>query len=71
VANEGRLVAFVSKEEAERALERLRAGPQGPGACRIGTVEKEEKEGLVTLESEIGATRILDMLSGEQLPRIC
>lgn len=70
VANEGRLVAFVAPADAERALAAMRADAQGRGACRIGTVA-ESAEGLVTLRSPIGANRILDLLSGEQLPRIC
>lgn len=70
VANEGCLIAFVPAGQAERALACLRGHPQGAGACRIGSVTDEE-DGMVTLSSEIGATRILDMLSGEQLPRMC
>ncbi len=70
VANEGRLVAFVPESEAERALALMREDPAGTGACLIGRV-KSSPAGLTTLTSEIGATRIVDMLSGEQLPRIC
>ncbi len=70
VANEGRFVAFVPPEDAERALSLLRAHPLGEGAALIGTAE-EAAEGLVTMRTRIGATRIVDMLSGEQLPRIC
>jgi hydrogenase expression/formation protein HypE len=70
VANEGRMVAFVPEPEAERALGILRAHPQGCSAVRIGRVEGETP-GLVTLRSRIGASRVLDLLSGEQLPRIC
>jgi hydrogenase expression/formation protein HypE len=65
VANEGRFIAFVAAEDAERALAIL-----GEDARTIGTV-MEETNGLVTLRSAIGANRIVDMLSGEQLPRIC
>lgn len=68
VANEGRFVAFVPERSAEAALATLRA--HGAGAQRIGTVASAEKP-LVTIRSRIGATRILDLLSGEQLPRIC
>ena len=50
--------------------EQMRAHPLGAQACIIGTV-KEDNPGLVTMRSRIGATRIVDMLSGEQLPRIC
>lgn len=65
VANEGRFIAFVAPEDAARALNVL-----GPEAVAIGVVESEAS-GLVMLESAIGAQRIVDMLSGEQLPRIC
>lgn len=70
VANEGRFVAFVAAKDAERALGILRAHAQGAGACRIGAVATEGS-GMVILKSRIGAGRILEMLSGEQLPRIC
>jgi hydrogenase expression/formation protein HypE len=70
VANEGRFVAFVDPAHADRALSILQAHPLGAGASLIGTVV-EEPAGLVTLKSRIGATRVVDMLSGEQLPRIC
>ena len=70
VANEGRFISFVPARDAEKALETMRAHPLGTQACIIGTV-MDEKPGLVTLRSRIGATRIVDMLSGEQLPRIC
>jgi hydrogenase expression/formation protein HypE len=70
VANEGRFVAFVPAAQADRALTLLRGDPQGTGACVIGEVTTETSA-LVTLRSRIGASRLLDMLSGEQLPRIC
>jgi hydrogenase expression/formation protein HypE len=70
VANEGRFVAFVPAQEADRALEILRSIPVSNGAVRIGSVQSDPA-GTVVLKSRIGATRILDMLSGEQLPRIC
>jgi hydrogenase expression/formation protein HypE len=70
VANEGRFVAFVAAADAERALALLRAHPLGQGAAVIGQVA-EENDGLVVMKSAIGASRIVDMLSGEQLPRIC
>lgn len=68
VANEGRFVAFVAPQDAERALNILR--DFSDNAALIGQVA-EQPAGLVTLKSRIGAHRILDMLSGEQLPRIC
>ncbi|HNU99876.1 MAG: hydrogenase expression/formation protein HypE [Verrucomicrobia bacterium] len=70
VANEGRMIAFVPESDADRALAIMRALPVGDGACRIGSV-LSDSPGLVTLKSRIGARRILDLLSGEQLPRIC
>jgi hydrogenase expression/formation protein HypE len=70
VANEGRFVALVPTAQAEQALAVMRGHPLGSEACLIGAVQ-ENHSGMVTLRSKIGATRILDMLSGEQLPRIC
>jgi hydrogenase expression/formation protein HypE len=70
VANEGRFIALVPAACAERALDVLKEHPLGSEARLIGTVHSEPA-GLVTLRSKIGATRVLDMLSGEQLPRIC
>jgi hydrogenase expression/formation protein HypE len=70
VANEGRFVCFVPPHQAELALARMRASALGAGACRIGEVA-DGTAGLVTMRSAIGASRIVDMLSGEQLPRIC
>jgi len=71
VANEGRFVAFVSPGDAERALQLLCVHPLGAGASVIGRVAESHPHGLVTMTTEIGATRVVDMLSGEQLPRIC
>ena len=70
VACEGRFAVFLPEREAERALAILRAQPDGAGACRIGKVG-EQRSAKVLLKSAIGAQRILDMASGEQLPRIC
>ena len=70
VANEGRFVAFVTARDADRAVDILKRHAVCAGARRIGTVD-EAPAGLVTLRSGIGATRVIDMLSGEQLPRIC
>ena len=70
VANEGRFISFLPAREAEQALQQMRAHPLGAQARIIGTVSDDDS-GLVTLRSRIGATRIVDMLSGEQLPRIC
>jgi len=70
VANEGKLLAIVAREAAGAALEVLRSHPLGAQAVIIGEVV-EEHPGKVYLRSRIGAERIVDMLSGEQLPRIC
>lgn len=70
VACEGRFVAFVAAADADRALAVLRAHPVSAGACRIGTVESGT-DGLVTMTSTVGTRRVIDMPSGEQLPRIC
>jgi hydrogenase expression/formation protein HypE len=70
LANEGRFVAFVAAEHADKAVTILRSLPVSAGATCIGTVD-EAPAALVTLTSRIGTKRILDMHSGEQLPRIC
>lgn len=70
VANEGRFIAFVAAKDKEKALEIMQSHRQGDGSCIIGEVG-EGGNSLVTMKSKIGASRILDMLSGEQLPRIC
>jgi hydrogenase expression/formation protein HypE len=70
VACEGRFAAFVPERDAERALAILRKHPVSAGACRIGNVTGQRSP-KVLLKSTLGVQRILDMLSGEQLPRIC
>ena len=70
LANEGRMIVFVPEAEAGRALELLRASQHTSGAVEIGRVTAAPG-GVVKMKSHIGTTRILDMLSGEQLPRIC
>ena len=72
VANEGRFICIVPEREADRALGILRGDEMGAEARRIGVIGSgDSSAGLVTLKSCIGASRIVDMLSGEQLPRIC
>ncbi|MFH1571685.1 MAG: hydrogenase expression/formation protein HypE [Gemmatimonadota bacterium] len=71
VANEGRFAAFVPQAEADRALAVLQRHPPCAGACLVGRVAARETPGLVMLESPIGVRRVLDLFSGEQLPRIC
>ncbi|TMQ13104.1 MAG: hydrogenase expression/formation protein HypE, partial [Deltaproteobacteria bacterium] len=70
VANEGVLVAFVSERSADAAVEALRSHPLGRAAARIGRCIREHP-GLVVLSTGIGGTRVVDMLPGDQLPRIC
>lgn len=72
VANEGRFVAIVAERDAERTLELLRAHPIATGAARVGVVRSRPSPTPgVTLVGPLGARRRLDLLSGEQLPRIC
>jgi len=70
VANEGRFVVFVPAADAVRTLEIMRRGEQGGNSAWIGQVS-EFSLPLVTVKSTLGVSRILDMPSGEQLPRIC
>ena len=70
VANEGILVAFVHGAAAGAALAALRAHPLGAEAAIIGAVVRDHP-GLVALRTAIGGTRVVDMLPGDQLPRIC
>lgn len=70
VANEGRFVAFVPNEHADRALDAMRTCGVARGAVRIGDVRAVGR-GTVALRGRLGGTRLLDLLSGEQLPRIC
>jgi hydrogenase expression/formation protein HypE len=70
LANEGKLVAFVSPESADAVLESIQSDPYGKEAAVIGEVVKDHP-GRVVLKTRIGGKRIVDMLSGEQLPRIC
>lgn len=70
VANEGILVALVAAEAAEEALAALRTHPTGAGACRIGDAVAGHP-GMVVLRTGLGGARVVDMLPGAQLPRIC
>jgi hydrogenase expression/formation protein HypE len=70
VANEGRFVAFVPAAQSELALKIMRSHPLGRDATAIGMVAANPSK-LVTMKTRIGTNRIIDMLSGEQLPRIC
>ena len=70
VANEGKLVAFVPRDKEELALATLQNLDMGNGSCVIGRVT-ENNSGRVTLKTDIGSERVVSMLSGDQLPRIC
>jgi hydrogenase expression/formation protein HypE len=70
VACEGRLIAVVAEEAAGAALQRLRSHPLGAGATVVGEV-RSEPAGLVLMETAFGGSRIVDMLVGDPLPRIC
>lgn len=70
VANEGKLVAIVSADDAEKILLSMRETPYGAQACRIGEV-KTDPGGRVLMRTTIGGTRVVDVLAGEMLPRIC
>ena len=70
VANEGKLLAFVSPTEADKVLAAMRDHPLGRDSQVIGKVVADHP-GTVVLRTRIGGTRIVDMLAGEQLPRIC
>lgn len=70
VANEGCLVGFVAAESAEAVLAAMRSRPEGATAVQIGTVVAAPA-GRVTVRTLVGAQRTVDMLIGEQLPRIC
>jgi hydrogenase expression/formation protein HypE len=70
VANEGKLLAFVVPDTAEAVLAEMRKHPLGLDACIIGQVV-EAHPGMVLMNTGIGGTRVLDVMFGEQLPRIC
>ncbi len=70
VANEGKLIALVPAGEADKVLGAMRAHPLGTEAAIIGKVVAEHP-GFVTMKTRVGGTRVVDMLTGEQLPRIC
>ena len=70
VANEGKLVAIISADLAEALVARMRQNKYGAGSSIIGEV-KAQPGGIVSMHTAFGGTRIVDMLVGEQLPRIC
>jgi hydrogenase expression/formation protein HypE len=70
VANEGKLVAIVAAASADEIVQRMRQHPLGGEAAVIGEVVADHA-GMVLMKTEIGGTRVLDVMFGEQLPRIC
>jgi len=70
VANEGKLIAIVPAEHADAALAAMRAHPRGADAARIGIVQQDGHH-FVQMNTRFGGRRVVDWLSGEQLPRIC
>lgn len=70
LANEGKFLCILPQDHADKALEIMRADPLGRDACQIGTMT-DENPGKVVLVTQLGGKRLLNMLEGEQLPRIC
>ena len=70
VANEGKLLAIVAPEFEAAALAALRAHPLGTAAAVIGEV-RADPPGMVVLDTAFGGSRVVDMLAGDPLPRIC
>lgn len=70
IGNEGKLLAIVSPDASDAVVARMREHPLGREACIIGEVQAEPP-GIVVMNTSFGGTRIVDMLVGEQLPRIC
>ena len=70
VANEGKLLAFVAPSAADQVLTAMRSHPLGKNSVIIGEVVSDHP-GTVIMKTRIGGSRVVDMLSGEQLPRIC
>ena len=70
IANEGKLVAMVAQDDAQSVLHAMRTSRYGEEAVIIGEVTSAP-QGRVLLKTALGSTRIVDMLAGEMLPRIC
>lgn len=71
VANEGLMIIIVDPKDVEKSLDILHRFPEGRYAVNIGHVVENQKDGMVVIQTYLGGSRILDMISGEQLPRIC
>jgi hypothetical protein len=69
-ANEGKLLAITAASEADRVLAAMQSHPLGREAAIIGEVT-DDHPGFVMMKTRVGGKRVVDMLSGEQLPRIC
>ena len=70
IANEGKALVIVAPEDAEKVLQSMRAAHYGEEAVIVGEVRADPK-GRVLVKTRLGSTRIVDMLPGEMLPRIC
>ncbi len=70
IANEGKLVAIVPPEGVDAVMLAMHAHPEGRDACVIGTVV-DDHPGVVVARTALGASRVVDLPLGEQLPRIC
>ena len=70
IANEGKLVGIVAAEHASRTVDLMRSRPEGAEAAVIGEV-LADPEGMVFIHTGFGGTRVVDMLIGDPLPRIC
>jgi hydrogenase expression/formation protein HypE len=70
IANEGKLLALVGREDADKVLATMRSTRYGEEAVIVGEVQAEPP-GRVLMKTTIGSTRIVDLLMGEMLPRIC
>jgi hydrogenase expression/formation protein HypE len=70
IANEGKLISLVDPKDADRVLSTMKANKYGQDACIIGEVVPDQN-GRVFMNTRVGGTRIVDMLTGAQLPRIC
>jgi hydrogenase expression/formation protein HypE len=70
VANEGKLIAILAPEIADRVLAVMQRHPLGADSCIIGEVI-DQPTGMVLMKTSVGGTRVIDVMFGEQLPRIC
>ena len=74
MGNEGKMVAIVPREYADKAVELIKSSKYGENACIIGQVQNpadDSEKGALVMKTKIGGRRFLDILQGEGLPRIC